>query len=92
MGRRNGSSHCGIRLLEIEKCVDEKEKAMYHQAAEKLLQALDREACWDEDKDYIVTKCTAAYHDKEHDFPMMYADYYFIEAIWKLCGKESFMW
>lgn len=81
---------CG--LLEIEKCVDESEKAMYHQAAVKLLQALDREACWEEKQDYIIKKCTAAYHDKDHDFPMMYADYYFIEAIWKLCELESFMW
>lgn len=81
---------CG--LLEIEKYVIENERPMYHQAAVKLLKALDREACWDEEKDYIIEKCTAAFHDETHDFPMMYADYYFIEAIWKLCGQESFMW
>lgn len=81
---------CG--LLEIEKCVPENERAIYHHAALKLLTALDREACWNPDRDYIVEKCTAAFHDENHDFPMMYADYYFIEAVWKLCGRESFMW
>lgn len=81
---------CG--LLEIEKYAAEDEKTVYHQAAVKLLKALDEEACWDEEKDYIIEKCTAAFHDENHDFPMMYADYYFIEAIWKLCGQESFMW
>lgn len=81
---------CG--LLEIEKNVTENEKPVYHRAAVKLLKALDRNACWEEEKDYMIEKCTAAFHDEKHNFPMMYADYYFIEAIWKLCGQEDFMW
>ena len=81
---------CG--LLEVEKYAAESEKPMYHQAAVRLLKALDAEACWEDEKDYIIEKCTAAFHDEKHDFPMMYADYYFIEAIWKLCGQENFMW
>ncbi len=81
---------CG--LLEIEKYVFENEKAIYHNAAVRMLLALDREACWDEEKDYIIEKCTVAFHDEQHNFPMMYADYYFIEAIWKLSSQESFMW
>lgn len=81
---------CG--LLEIEKCVTENEKEIYHNAAVKMLKALDCEACWNTEKDYMIEKCTAAFHDEKHDFPMMYADYFFMEAIWKLCGQESFMW
>lgn len=81
---------CG--LLEIEKYVSDNEKPLYHKAAIKMLHALDEDSCWDEEKDYILEKCTAAYHDEEHDFPMMYADYFFIEAIWKLSGEEFFMW
>lgn len=81
---------CGF--LEIEKYVSDPEKEIYHAAAIRLLKALDRCACWDEKKDYIIEKCSAAFHDEAHDFPMMYADYYFIEAIWKLCGQECFMW
>lgn len=81
---------CG--LLEMEKYVSEEEKRDCHQNALKLLQALDEDACWDDEKDYLIEKCTAAFHDEKHNFSMMYADYYFIEAIWKLCGQESFMW
>ena len=81
---------CG--LLEIAGCVPEQEKRMYRDAAFRLLAALDADVCWDEEKDYLLGKCTAAFHDPEHDFPMMYADYFFIEAVWKVCGLESFMW
>lgn len=81
---------CG--LLEIEKYVTENEKSIYHKAAVKMLKALEREGCWDEEKDYFVEKCSAEYHAKEHDFPMMYADYFFMEAVFKLSGQEIFLW
>lgn len=35
---------------------------------------------------------SAAYNDTEHNFPIIYGDYYFAEAILKLCSKELFMW
>lgn len=81
---------CG--LLEIAKKVPENEKKLYYNAALKMLKALDENGCWSIDKDYIVEKCAAEYHSTKHDFPMMYADYYFIEAIWKLNQSEFFMW
>lgn len=82
---------CG--LLEIEKYVDESERGIYHRAAEKMLKALiETSCCWDSDKDYLLENCTAAYHDDEHNFPMMYADYFFIEAILKLTGEDAFLW
>ena len=40
----------------------------------------------------IIENCSVAYHDEKHNFPMVYGDYYFTEAIFKLCGKELFMW
>ncbi|MGN0299409.1 MAG: glycoside hydrolase family 88 protein, partial [Lachnospiraceae bacterium] len=83
---------CGF--LELESLVEnENEKKVYHDAALKLLQALDEHSCnWDESQDELLEKCTAAYHDKEHEFPIIYGDYYFIEAIWKLTGQEVFIW
>ena len=42
--------------------------------------------------DELLEKCTAAYNEPDHNFPMIYADYYFIEAIWKLTGDELFIW
>ena len=82
---------CG--LLEIEKCVPEHEKRLYADAAFKLLYTLAEKRCnWDENADYMLEKCTAAFHDEEHEFPIIYGDYYFLEAIWKITGRELFIW
>ena len=82
---------CG--LLEIAKCVEGREQKIYHDAAISLLYTLDTKRCdWDVNRDSIVQKCTAAFHDKKHEFPIIYGDYYFIEAIWKLTGHEIFIW
>lgn len=82
---------CG--MLEIANHVEESEKKHYHDAAVKLLKTLYNERCnWSEESDNILEKCTAAFHDKEHEFSIIYGDYYFIEAIWKLSGQELFIW
>ena len=82
---------CG--LLELAKYVPDKEKAKYEDAALDMLKALaDKRCSWDENVDNLVEKCTAAYHDTEHEFSIIYGDYYFIEAVWKLMGKELFIW
>ncbi|MCR5675930.1 MAG: glycoside hydrolase family 88 protein [Lachnospiraceae bacterium] len=65
----------------------------YREAAERLLLALDSgDADYDPAHDELLTKCTAAYHDREHNFPIIYGDYFYIEAIWKLTGRELFIW
>ncbi len=82
---------CG--LIEIAKYVQEREKNLYQDAALKLLRALDENrCCWDDQRDELLEKCTAAFHDEEHEFPIIYGDYYFVEAVWKLTGREIFMW
>ncbi len=82
---------CG--MLEIAKLVEEAEEQLYRNAALKMLQKLEQERCnWSEDCDHIVEKCTAAFHDERHEFAIIYGDYYFIEAIFKLTGEELFVW
>ncbi len=82
---------CG--LLELEKCVPECEKSLFKNAALKMLYALEHDRSnWDCEADYILEKCTAAFHDKTHEYPIVYGDYYFVEAIWKLTGREIFLW
>lgn len=82
---------CG--LIELAKYVPVNEKSRYEDAALGMLRALADKRCnWDGNVDNLVEKCTAAYHDAEHEFPIIYGDYYFIEAIWKLMGKELFIW
>ncbi|MDO4299482.1 MAG: glycoside hydrolase family 88 protein [Lachnospiraceae bacterium] len=82
---------CG--LLEIAGYVPEQEKGMYVRAAVKILKAIDESrADWSRDCDAIVQNCTAAYHSAEHHFTMSYADYFFLEAIYKLRGTGRFLW
>ncbi len=42
--------------------------------------------------DVSLEDSTAAYHDKEHEFSIIYGDYYFLEAMMKLAGRELFIW
>lgn len=84
-------SACG--LIELSRLVEGTDKEKYYNAAVKLLQALgEHRCCWDENVDNLLEKCTAAYNDKEHEFAIIYGDYYFIEAIWKLTEQELFIW
>lgn len=80
-------------LLEIAKYVPEQEKDMYVKAAVKILKAIDEtRADWSRDCDAIVQNCTGAYHSPDHHFTMNYADYFFIEAIYKLKGTGILLW
>lgn len=82
---------CG--MLTISNQLEQPEKQLYENAAVRMLQALDEKRCnWNEDTDNILEKCTAAFHDKEHEFSIIYGDYYFIEAIWKMTEQEFFVW
>lgn len=44
------------------------------------------------ENDHLLEKCSEAYHDTKHEFAIIYGDYYFVEAVLKLCGKETFLW
>ena len=88
---------CG--LLEIAKALEQRdelsltESRIYRNTAQKLLTSLyENRCCWDDNCDHILEKCTAAFHDKEHEFSIIYGDYFFIEAVWKLTGQELFIW
>lgn len=72
---------------------DEAEQEYYRQAAWRLADALYRQRTdWTRRCDAIVQNCTGAYNDKAHHFPMNYADYYFIEAVYKMSGKDYMLW
>lgn len=80
-------------LLEIAKHVSPCEKEMYIDAAVKILKNIaEHRADWSESCDAIVQNCTSAYHAEKHHQTMVYADYYFIEALYKLAGDDFFMW
>lgn len=85
---------CG--LLEIAEHVGEYEKPLYTQAAYRMLRACDERFCnWDPDVDAIVNGGTTMYHDptgRTSNMPIIYGDYYFLEAILRLKGKSAFLW
>ncbi len=82
---------CG--LLEIAGQLEEPERGVYLRAALRLLRTLEQKRCnWDLSCDHLLEKCTSAFHDQKHEFALIYGDYFFLEAIWKLTGEELFIW
>ena len=83
---------CG--LLELAGCVDANAAAHYHYAAVQILQAMEAKFCdWDENTDAILGMGTERYHgEKGRHIPIVYGDFFFVEAIAKLCNKPQKNW
>lgn len=80
-------------LIELANHVPDIEKQIYLRPAVKILKAItEKRADWSHDCDAIVQNCTGAYHDSRHHFTMVYADYFYIEAVYKLNRTGIFMW
>lgn len=71
----------------------DKEAEKYLNAALRILTVLtERCADFDPGTDAIVQNCSGAYHSDDHHITMIYADYYYFEALLKLAGKGFFLW
>ena len=85
---------CG--LIEIAKVVPEYEKKLYIKAAFNILKAIEKEQCnWTLDEQCIVMNNTGHYHGQERGtihIPYVFADYYFVEAIYKLKDFGILFW
>lgn len=83
---------CG--LIEIAKAVPENEKHIYIEAALRLLKAMEKQwADWSENTDFILGMASGSYKDDAHrHMNIIYADYYFAEAIYKLLEKGPLFW
>lgn len=81
-------------LLEIAEHVSEAEKGLYRSYAERMIQALTEKCCnWNEMEDGIVQNCCVAYHgQKKQQTDLIYADYFLLEALLKLAGKDRLFW
>lgn len=83
---------CG--LLEIANHVPELEKDFYLTSALKILKAIDQHYCnYDPSYDSIVQYGSGSYftsHDQH--VPIIYGDYFFIEAILRLLDKDILLW
>ncbi|MCH4169910.1 MAG: glycoside hydrolase family 88 protein [Lactobacillus sp.] len=83
---------CG--LLEIAKSVSENERPLYQNAAEKMLHSISAKyGNFDTATDSILSGATTAYHDENgQNTNLIYGDYYFIEGLLRLCGKDFLLW
>lgn len=81
-------------FIEIANSVPESEKKMYFDFGVKLVKGLD-EVCGDySDKtDYLLKHAATHWHAKEtRDCALIYADYYYMEALYKLTGGKTLFW
>ena len=67
----------------------------WKQSAERLACGLlDHCADWGGDRLGILTRCTASYHDDGagRHANILYGDYFLVESLMKLCGKDPELW
>lgn len=83
---------CG--LLEISRQVGALECGLYYEGAVSMLQVLTECYCdWDVETDGILGYGTVAYHRTEGvHVPIIYGDYFLLEAVLRLKEEESFLW
>ncbi len=76
-----------------EQIEDEEKKKNYLDTAFKIIKTIaEKRADYSSDCEAIVKNCSASYHNKKHHETMVYADYFYIEALYKLAGSEFVMW
>ena len=84
---------CG--LIEIANNVTQYEKKLYLGAAIDILKSLEREHVnWSLDEDSILQDGTEAYHSKKQgvEIPIIFGDYFFAEAFYKLKELGPLFW
>ncbi|MDR6879590.1 unsaturated chondroitin disaccharide hydrolase [Bacillus sp. 3255] len=82
---------CG--LIEIAKAIGEYERDLYLNTALKLLKTVEESRCdWTDASDSILQYGSEAYFRNSHHHPIIYGDYYFMEAIFKLKGNDLYLW
>ena len=87
---------CG--MLEIAKYVSPEDGARYTQEAINILKACDENFCdYSESQDALVLMGSALYPHEESflkkvHMPIIYADFFFVEALFKLKGNDFFIW
>ncbi|MCR4757180.1 MAG: glycoside hydrolase family 88 protein [Butyrivibrio sp.] len=76
-----------------EQIEDEEKKTKYLDIAFKIIKTIaEKRADYSKSCEAIVQNCSASYFNKKHHETMVYADYFYIETLYKLTGSAYFMW
>ena len=81
---------CG--LLEISKYVSQDRAPMYVTSALNILKSMEENWCnWEENEDSILQMGMEAYCS-QYNIPIIYGDFFFVEALLKLKNQEFLAW
>lgn len=83
---------CG--LLELSEHVGEYEKDLYVVSALRLLHKITERFCnWNVEEDGITTAGSACYHnEKDREVPIIYGDYFLLEAVLRILDRDFLIW
>lgn len=81
---------CG--LIEIARAVPEMEKNLYLSWAIKILKEITEKFVNFESVSDNILDCGCEMYDSQEQIPLIYGDYYYAEAIFKLKGFNMLMW
>jgi unsaturated chondroitin disaccharide hydrolase len=95
MPRDTSAGACAASgMLEIAKLVPAAERELYQSAGERIVKSLyEHYSSWAVDEEGILLHGTVNYPaGKNVDVPIIYGDYFFVEALLKLQGEEQSFW
>ena len=79
-------------MIELATLLGDDEGRTYFDAALNILKAMEKEFCnWDSEYDSILQFGSEAYTGCRH-IPIIYGDYFFIEAISKILNNKVLFW
>lgn len=81
---------CG--LIEIAKAVPDLEKGMYIRAALQIMKALVDNHCDFTEKNQAILQNSSAFWNQDTNTNLIYGEYYFVEALYKLKGFQNLFW
>ena len=65
---------------------------MYIQSAVNIMKALTENHCnWSEEEQAILLN-SSAFYGKQNHLPLIYGEYYYVEAMYKLKGFDKLFW
>lgn len=71
---------------------DEERRKLYEEKADFLLHRLMKGADLSENTDPILLHASAKFNEEKHGYPIIYADYFLVEALMRASGRIVMMW